>query len=67
VTTRLSQGPALTFQASRGNAKRRFTMRSTNAIIIGALLIALAVVGYLYYQRTKSDITIQLPNVELKR
>jgi len=25
------------------------------------------VVGYLYYQRTRSDITIQVPKVELKR
>jgi hypothetical protein len=25
-----------------------------------------AVLGYLYYQRTRNDITIQMPKVELK-
>jgi hypothetical protein len=25
------------------------------------------VLGYFYYQRTKNDVTIQLPKVELKR
>jgi hypothetical protein len=34
--------------------------------IIGALVVAVAVFGYLYYQRTRNDITIQLPKVELK-
>jgi hypothetical protein len=28
--------------------------------------IAVAVLGYLYYQRTSNDITIQLPKIELK-
>jgi RsiW-degrading membrane proteinase PrsW (M82 family) len=32
-------------------------------LVIVALVIALAVVGYLYYQRTRNDITIQLPKV----
>ena len=35
--------------------------------IIGELVVAVAVIGYLYYQRTRSDITIQVPKVELKR
>jgi hypothetical protein len=35
--------------------------------IIGALVVAVAVFGYLYYQRTRNDITIQMPKVELKR
>jgi len=35
--------------------------------IIGALVVAVAVIGYLYYQRTSNDITIQLPKVELNR
>ena len=34
--------------------------------IIGALVVAVAVFGYLYYQRTRNDITIQMPKVELK-
>jgi hypothetical protein len=41
-------------------------MNSISTAIIGALIVALAVVGYLYYQRTQNDITIQLPKVELK-
>jgi hypothetical protein len=41
-------------------------MNSISTAIIGALIVALAVVGFLYYQRTQNDITIQLPKVELK-
>jgi hypothetical protein len=37
------------------------------AFIIGALVVAVAVLGYFYYQRTQHDVTIQLPKVELKR
>ena len=42
-------------------------MKPLTAAIIGALIVALAVVGYLYYQRTNNDITISLPKVEIKR
>jgi hypothetical protein len=42
-------------------------MKPVTTIIIGALVVALAVVGYFYYQRTQNDITIQLPKVDLKR
>ena len=42
---------------------RGFWMKPATMLIIGALIIALAVVGYLYYQRTRNDITIQLPKV----
>jgi hypothetical protein len=35
--------------------------------IIVALAVALVVIGYLYYQRTRNDITIQMPKVEMKR
>ena len=41
-------------------------MKPLTAAFIGALVVALAVVGYLYYQRTNNDITIQLPKVEIK-
>jgi hypothetical protein len=41
-------------------------MNPISTAIIGALIVALAVVGFLYYQRTQNDITIQLPKVELK-
>ncbi len=42
-------------------------MKPVQTIIIGALALAVVVLGYLYYQRTQNDITIQLPKVELKR
>ena len=41
-------------------------MKPLTVVIIGALAIVVAVFGYLYYQRTRNDITIQLPKVELK-
>jgi hypothetical protein len=40
-------------------------MKPLTAAFICAL-VALAVVGYLYYQRTSNDITIHLPKVEIK-
>jgi hypothetical protein len=40
-------------------------MKAFTTVIIGGLVIALSVVGYLYYQRTSNDITIQLPNVSV--
>jgi hypothetical protein len=42
-------------------------MKSLTTLIIGGLVVALSVVGYLYYQRTSSDITIQLPKVSLAK
>jgi hypothetical protein len=41
-------------------------MKPLTIAIIGALVVAVAVVGYLYYQRTSNDVVIQLPKVELK-
>ena len=41
-------------------------MKLTTPIIV-ALVIAVTVLGYLYYQRTSGDITIQMPKVEMKR
>jgi hypothetical protein len=38
----------------------------TTALLVG-LVLALSIVGYLYYQRTSNDVTIQLPKVELQR
>jgi hypothetical protein len=38
-------------------------MKPLTTLLIGALIVALAVVGYLYYQRTQSDITIHLPKI----
>jgi hypothetical protein len=42
-------------------------MKPATSFIIGALLVAVAVLGYFYYERTKNDVTIQLPKVEIKR
>ena len=42
------------------------TLMKPLTIVIGALVVAVAVFGYLYYQRTSNDITIQVPKVELK-
>ena len=41
-------------------------MKPLTIAIIVALVVAVAVLGYFYYQRTKNDITIQVPKVELK-
>lgn len=41
-------------------------MRPLTVGIIVALVVAVAVFGYLYYQRTRNDITIRMPKVELK-
>ena len=42
-------------------------MKFLTTLIIGGLVVALCVVGYLYYQRTANDITIQLPKVSLTK
>jgi hypothetical protein len=42
-------------------------MNPLTTLIIGALVVALSTVGYLYYQRTSNDITIQLPKVSLTK
>jgi hypothetical protein len=42
-------------------------MKPLTTVIIGALVVAVAVVGYLYYQRTRNDITIQMPKVQGRR
>jgi hypothetical protein len=40
-------------------------MKPVTALIIVGLVVALSIVGYLYYQRTSGDITIQLQKVSL--
>ena len=42
-------------------------MKPVTALIIVGLVVALCVVGYLYYQRTTNDITIQVPKVTLQK
>lgn len=41
-------------------------MKPLTTMVIAALIVAVAVLGYLYYQRTQSDITIQLPKVDVQ-
>jgi hypothetical protein len=43
------------------------SMKSLTTLVIGGLVVALSVVGYLYYERTSNDITIQLPKVSLTK
>jgi hypothetical protein len=42
-------------------------MKTPAGLIIGGLVLALSVVGFLYYQRTTNDITIQLPKITLQK
>ena len=42
-------------------------MKSNATLFIGVLATTVVVLGYLYYQRTQNDITIQLPKIELNR
>jgi hypothetical protein len=42
-------------------------MKPFTTLIIGGLVVALCVVGYLYYERTTNDITIQLPKISLTK
>jgi hypothetical protein len=42
-------------------------MKPFTTLIIGGLVVALCGVGYLYYERTTNDITIQLPKVSLTK
>jgi hypothetical protein len=41
-------------------------MKPLPAAIIAALIVVVAVLGYLYYQRTSNDVTIRLPKIEVK-
>ena len=43
------------------------SMKTFTPLIVGGLVLALCAVGYLYYQRTANDITIQLPKVSLTK
>ena len=44
----------------------RGQMKPLTTTIILALAVALAVLGYLYYERTRNDVTIELPKVQIK-
>lgn len=38
-------------------------MKPVTTLVVGGLVVALIVVGYLYYERSRNDITIQLPKI----
>ena len=61
----MGRDPVTGSRMSRDLVKRSEKLELENALIkplttaiIGALVVAVAVVGYLYYQRTRNDITI---------
>ena len=41
-------------------------MKPFTMATIAVLVVAVAVLGYLYYQRTNNDITIRMPKIEIK-
>jgi len=41
-------------------------MKPLTTTIMLVLVVALAVLGYLYYERTRNDVTIELPKVQIK-
>ena len=40
-------------------------MNSMRTVVIVVLIVAVALIGYLYYQRTRGDVTIQLPKIQV--
>jgi uncharacterized membrane protein YidH (DUF202 family) len=46
-------------------SKEGISMKQTHQIIIIVLAVAVAVLGYLYYERTQNDIVIKLPNIQI--
>jgi len=44
-------------------------MRSLNGFLIGALVVAVGILGYLYYQETRNNIgvKIELPRVQIDK
>lgn len=41
-------------------------MKSSTRVVIVILVAAVAILGYLYYDRTRNDIVIEIPNLEVK-
>jgi RsiW-degrading membrane proteinase PrsW (M82 family) len=42
-------------------------MSNLKSLLIGALIVAVVVLGYFYYQNQKSTVTIQLPSVKIEK
>jgi hypothetical protein len=67
----LTLGRDLAHGRDQGKRSKKLELENTlmkplTTAIIGAFVVAVAVFGYLYFQRTRNDITIQMPKVELK-
>ena len=45
--------------------RKGISMKQTQQIIIIVLAAAVVVLGYLYYQRSRNDIVIQIPNIQI--
>ncbi len=41
-------------------------MSNIKSMLIGALIVAVAVLGYFYYQNQKNTVSIQLPSVKIE-
>ena len=42
-------------------------MSNFKSLLIGALIVAVGVLGYFYYQNQWSTVSIQLPNVKIEK
>ena len=42
-------------------------MPINSRVLVGVLAIVVVALGYLYYDRTRNDVVIQLPSIELKK
>lgn len=42
-------------------------MSNMKSLLIGALIVVVGVLGYLYYQNQQNSVTIQLPSVKIEK
>jgi hypothetical protein len=52
--------------ADRQQSKETRDGASLMKPLTAAIIVAVIVLGYLYYQRTNNDITIRVPKIEIK-
>ena len=61
-----SPARSLDHRAASLVSDEREQMKPLTTTIMLVLVVALAVLGYLYYERTRNDVTIELPKVQIK-
>jgi hypothetical protein len=66
ATCLASSAPRGLTAGSRKTRDGASLMKPLTAAIMAALIVAVVVLGYLYYQRTNNDITIRMPKIEIK-